>query len=207
MFKQEKKIILASNSRDRKAVLNFHNIQFITTKNLISDVEEDIFKQKVEHFDLKKQIQEISNFKGQEISKNYLDTWVLSGDQSCVVDGIMVSKPKTRSEAVAQLLSHAGKTVELITSITLCYGGKIAWEYQEIPTVTLNHFSMKDAERYVDLEELSSTGSVIGIAGACKIESPLGSHMIKTANGSQHSIVGLPINALFQELYKHKIFI
>lgn len=206
MFKQEKGIYLASNSRDRKAVLDFHNIQYKTPNFLISDDGEEIFKHKVEHLSIKEKIQAISNYKSLEVSKINLKGWILSGDQACVLDGAMIDKPKTRSEAIAQLLSHSGKTVELITSITLCKNGKVEWEYQEIPTVTLNSFSMLDAEKYVDLEAESPSGSVIGIAGACKVESPLGSHIIKVVNGSQHSIMGMPINALLQELYKQKIY-
>lgn len=207
MFKQQEKIILASNSYGRKYVLNYAEINYSVAENLIDDEQEDTFKQTVEHLSIEDQIQQISDYKGLNISKQYPEHYVLSGDQASVVEGEIISKPKTRAEAIAHLTAHAGKTYLLVTSATLCKNGEVIWKHQETPTVKLTKFSMKDAENYVSIEEKSPTGGVIGIAGACKIESPAAIHLIKEVSGNHHTIIGLPINAVTHQLYKLKVII
>ncbi|MFT7144782.1 MAG: putative house-cleaning NTP pyrophosphatase (Maf/HAM1 superfamily), partial [bacterium] len=167
MFKQEETLLLASNSWGLKYVLDFAKIEYKTLENLFSDIEENSFKETVNRLDIKTQIQKISDYKGIEISKTYPNDYVLSGDQASVVEGEVISKPYSQAEAIAQLTAHAGKNYQLITSITLCKNGQIIWQHQETPTVQLRKFCMKEAQLYVELEEKSATGSVVGIAGTC----------------------------------------
>lgn len=206
MFKQQEDILLASQSDSRKKVLDFANISYKTPQNIHSDEDEELFKQSVEHLNMSTYIQKISNYKALEVSQKNPEYYVLSGDQACVLDGEEVRKPYSKTEAIAQLTSFSGKTFQLITSLTLCKGGHIIWEYQSTPEVSLRQFSMRDAEHYVEMEEQSGR-SVVGIAGACRIESPYGIHMIKQVSGDQYSIMGLPLNALIDELYNQKIII
>tara|TARA_R110000868_G_scaffold218576_1_gene468954 strand:+ start:99968 stop:100591 length:624 start_codon:yes stop_codon:yes gene_type:complete len=207
MFKQVEKLVLASNSYGRKQVLDFANISYHIGKNLVKDAQEESFKQTVNHLNISDQVTAISNHKGLEISKKYPDVYVLSGDQACVINNELTSKPKNRAEAIGQLTSQSGITCQLITSATLCINGEVIWQHQEEPTIQFRNFSMREAEKYVDLEEASETGGVIGIAGACKIESPLAPHILKSVTGNYHTIIGLPINALINKLYELKILI
>ncbi len=208
MFKQNEKIILASQSDSRKKVLDMAKIQYDLPKNLHSDEDEETFKHSVEHLKMEEYIQKISNFKALEVSKLNPNITVLSGDQACVLNGEEIRKPYTTTEAIAQLTSFAGKTFELITSLSLCKNGRVIWEYQTTASVTLRKFSMRDAENYVNIEETAEDGdSVVGVAGACRIESPYGMHMIKHVSGDAYTIMGLPIHALVDELYKQNIII
>lgn len=206
MFKQAENIILASQSNSRRKVLEMAKIRYNVPEKLHSDKDEELFKQSVEHYDMPTYIQKISDFKALEVSKLNPERLVLSGDQACVLDGEEIRKPYSKAEAIAQLTSFSGKTFELLTSLSLCKNGKITWTYQTTACVTLRKFSMRDAEEYVNLEESAEDGhSVVGIAGACRIESPYGIHMIKHVTGDAYTIMGLPINALVDELYKQKI--
>lgn len=208
MFKQEKEIVLASQSDSRKKVLDFGKIQYKIPKNIHSDEDEELFKQKVEHLPLTQYVQEISNFKALAISKNHPNQFILSGDQACVMGDEEIRKPYTKEQAIAQLTSFSGQTFELVTSLTLVKNDKIIWQFQEKPTVTFRKFSMKEAENYVNKEETEPDGfSVVGIAGACRIESPYGVHMIKQVQGNQYSVMGLPLLPLIDELYNQEIII
>lgn len=206
MFKQTEKILLASQSDSRQKVLTHAKIDFETLKNIHSDQDEETFKQTVEHLTLDRYIQEISNFKSVDISKEHPECYVLSGDQACVLDGEEIRKPYSRSEAIGQLTSFSGKTFELVTSLTLAKNGIIAWEFQNTSAITMRRFSMLDAERYFDLEEQGPHGSLVGIAGACRIESPYGAHLIEKIDGDQYSIMGLPLHPLMAQLYKLGVF-
>ena len=205
MFKQAEKIILASSSSGRKRVLNFGNIEFEVAKDLVNDEQEDSFKLTVEHLSNNEVIQKISDFKGLEISKNYPDHYVLSSDQGCIVDGNIISKPKKTEDAINQITKKSGKYIQLITVATLCKNGNVVWQHTETPEICMRKYSKQDAIDYVNAEAESETGSVIGIGGAVKTEGPLGVHMIKSTQGSHFTIIGLPLNALIDELYRLKI--
>lgn len=201
MFKQNQTIILASNSWGRKHLLDLAMINYRVAQNPVSDAQEDSFKDTVKHLDTEEQILKIATYKGLEVSKKYPDMYIVSGDQACVFNNTIVSKPKTRAEAIGQLTAHAGHEVTLTTAGVICKNGEAVWSHIESPKVKFRKFSMKDAESYVDAEEKSETGSVVGIAGACKLESPHGIHMIEKADGNHNTIIGLPLNALINELY------
>ena len=109
-----KKIILASNSSSRKSQLERLCIPFVTSSH---NVDENLEKLKV--VDHEKLSQKLSRMKAQSVYVNNPNAIVIGGDTITSFDGRIISKPKTRENAIKQLTELNGNKHRVITSLTI----------------------------------------------------------------------------------------
>ncbi len=113
--------------------------------------------------------------------------WIFAADTLIVKDGKIYGKPETEKQAVEFLKELQDGTHTVITAIAL-FNGKINYlsTRTSINQVTFAPMTDKEIEWYIE------TGEWHGVAGAYRIQG-MASCFIKHIEGSQSSIIGLPI--------------
>ena len=107
------KIILASKSKVRKKILDEHNI---LNEVRPSNVDEDIIKISLLKEKASPEIisKNLAELKANKVSAAYKDNLVLGADSVIDLDGELISKPNSRSEALMILKNLNGKKHFLI---------------------------------------------------------------------------------------------
>ena len=120
--------------------------------------------------------------------------WVLGADTAIIFEGKMYGKPKSEEEAASFLHTLQGKTHKVITALAL-FNGQLHYlaTRSSVNSVTFAPMSDKEIDWYV------STSEWHGAAGAYRIQG-LGSCFIKHLEGSESSVMGLPIFELYDIL-------
>lgn len=120
--------------------------------------------------------------------------WILGADTLVILDGKTYGKPSDIDQAVSFLQSLSGRTHTVITSIAL-YNGKLHDLSTRTSTtkVTFAQLSKDEIDWYV------STGEWHNAAGGYRIQG-FGSYFIKSIEGTNSAVVGLPLFELYDML-------
>ncbi len=175
--------ILASNSPRRKSLLG----------EIIKD-----FKVVIKPIDeTKYPIDKISYYKAIEVSKEYPDDIIISGDTVVILDNLILGKPKDKIDAYNKLKSLSNRTHEVKTSYTI-YSKNKNIDVTRIVTskVTFNDLSEDLISSYI------AYGSCFDKAGAYGIQDNDKFPLIKKIEGSYNNIVGFPIEEIKEDLKK-----
>lgn len=125
---------------------------------------------------------------------------VIGADQVLSFEGKLFEKPKSVSEARAQLLSLRGKTHALHAAVALATDGEIVWRNAETACLTMRAFSEAALDTY-----LSRAGdAVLTSVGAYQIEGPA-VQLFDDIDGEHTTILGLPLLALLKELRRREV--
>lgn len=184
-----KKIILASKSPRRKAILEQIGLTFDT---VVSDFEEKIDTKLNPH----KLAKKLSLGKAKSVAQKYNNAVIISADTFVIFNNEIIGKPKNKKDAKRILKLLSGKTHSIITGFTI------------LDTDTKKSIS-KSVESKVVLKKLSNqeiddyikTGEPMDKAGAYDIQEK-GAIFIKKIEGDYFNIVGLPIYPVTEELKK-----
>ena len=134
------KIILASKSKVRKDILDKNNI-----KNIVepSNVDEEIVKLALIKENATPEIisKNLAELKANKISAKMQDKLVLGADSVIDLNGELISKPKSREEAMRILKKLNGKPHFLISSVCISKNGSMIWNYTDKATLTMKNFS------------------------------------------------------------------
>jgi septum formation protein len=121
---------------------------------------------------------------------------VLGSDQTLERDdGRMLSKPKSREDALEQLRSLSGRTHRLHSAASIVEGGEAVWTAIESVTLAVRPLSDAFLRRYLDLEYEAIRWSV----GGYRIEGP-GVQLFDRIEGSHFAILGMPLLPLLAYL-------
>ncbi|MGF1776560.1 Maf family protein [Vibrio nomapromontoriensis] len=113
---------------------------------------------------------------------------IIGSDQVCVIDGAIIGKPLTRTNAIAQLTQQSGKTIRFYTGLAL-YNTTTQQSDVRVDTfdVTFRTLTSRQIERYVDIEQ------PLYCAGSFMSEG-LGITLFSSLNGKDpNTLVGLPL--------------
>lgn len=184
-------IILASSSPRRQEILKMLDIPFVVhPSNMPEIVPQDIPLEKASEYLAAKKVDAVIH----QLPADQEIPWVLGADTSIILDGKLYGKPKDENEASSFLHQLQGKTHAVITSLALFNG---ALHYLSTRTsvnlVTFAAMSDKEIDWYV------STSEWHGAAGAYRIQG-LASCFISHIEGSESSVMGLPIFELYDML-------
>ena len=130
------KIILASQSKVRKKILDEHNIlNEVKPSNIDEDVvKSSLLKEKASPELISKNLAEL---KANKISGKFSDILVLGADSVIDLDGELISKPKNREEALEILKKLNGKKHHLISSVCISKNGSMVWNYTDKAILTM----------------------------------------------------------------------
>ena len=142
------KIILASKSEVRKKILNEHNIK---CEVFPSNVDEDevkisLISSGADPLLISKNLAEL---KSNKVSLKKPDQIVLGADSVIDLDGNLISKPKSRREALDILQRLNGKKHQLISSVCISKNGSMIWNYTDTSSLTMKKLSLEKIKEYL----------------------------------------------------------
>jgi septum formation protein len=192
------KIILASQSKVRKEILDKHNI-FCEVKP--SFVDEDSVKESLINELASPEIisKNLAELKANKVSSNQRDLLVLGADSVIDLDGELVSKPENRGEALIILKKLNGKKHNLISSVCISKNGSMIWNYTDKAELTMKNFSEEDLKKYLSKisDEDLYAYNVYQIEGE-------GRNLFSNIVGDENSIMGLPITKIKEYLNNYQ---
>ena len=187
-------IILASKSKIRKEMLDKNNIP---NKVEPSNVDEDIFKQSLlkEKASPETISQKLAELKANKISQKENGILVLGADSVIDFNGQLISKPRSRDEALEILKELSGKKHHLISSVCISLNGSMIWNYTDKATLTMKKILVEDLKIYLSkiTDEALFSYNVYQIEG-------LGKDLFSKIEGNKDTIMGLPIKKIKEYL-------
>ena len=192
------KIILASKSEVRKNILNKNNIE---CEVHLSNVDEDPIKESLMKEGASPEIisKNLAEIKACKVSQKMQDQLVLGADSVIDLNGVVISKPENRKQAIDILKQLNGQKHSLISSVCISKNGSMIWNYTDKAYLTMKHFS--DNELQIYLDKLSD--KALYAYNVYQIEGE-GKNLFSNIDGDENTIMGLPIKKIKEYLKNHK---
>jgi septum formation protein len=184
------KIILASKSKVRKKILDEHNI---LNEVRPSNVDEDIIKISLLKEKASPEIisKNLAELKANKVSAADKDNLVLGADSVIDLDGELISKPNSRSEALMILKKLNGKKHFLISSVCISKNGAMVWNYSDKAVLTMKKMTDDELKNY--LEKISD--ETLYAYNVYQIEGE-GRKLFSSIEGDENTIMGLPVQKI-----------
>ena len=192
------KIILASQSKVRKEILDKNDIpNKVEPSNVDEDiVKESLLKEKATPDIISKNLAEL---KANKVSLKKTDEIVLGADSVIDLDGELISKPKSREEALKILKKLNGKKHYLVSSVCISKNGSMIWNYTDKATLTMKNFSDDDLKSYLS----KIPDNALYAYNVYQIEGE-GRKLFSDIRGDEDTIMGLPIKQIKEYLKEVK---
>jgi septum formation protein len=195
-------LVLASASARRKALLEACHIPF---RVMVSDVSEEVEPDAAARGTA--YVVELLAARKAESARGGLgagagsppgEAWILSADTIVEIDGLMLGKPATEEEAARMLQRLSGRTHRVWSGIALVPGLRAQADVTSVATaVTFRVLTSRDLAWYLSTREWE------GAAGAYRIQERAG-FLVESIQGSYSNVVGLPLEALYGMLVRHR---
>ncbi len=187
-------IILASKSKVRKKILDRNNINNTVEPSNVDEeiVKLSLIKEKATPEIISKNLAEL---KANKISAKRIDQLVLGADSVIDLDGELISKPKSRGEALIILKKLNGKSHSLISSVCISKNGSMIWNHTDKAKLTMKNFSENELIDYLSKipDEILYAYNVYQIEGE-------GRNLFTSINGDEETIMGLPVKKIKEYL-------
>ena len=110
---------------------------------------------------------------------------VLGADTAVVLDGVILGKPRDRSEGLAMLAALSGCEHQVMSAVALVAGDRSALRVQE-SRVRFRALTQAECEAYWDTGEPADKAGAYGIQGRAAV-------FITCLEGSYSGVMGLPL--------------
>tara|TARA_Y100001970_G_scaffold40311_1_gene49653 strand:- start:1437 stop:2018 length:582 start_codon:yes stop_codon:yes gene_type:complete len=184
------KIILASNSKVRKKILDENEVE---CKVLPSNVDEESVKRSLLSENASPEIisKNLAELKANKVSLKFNNEIVLGADSVIDIKNELISKPKNRAEALKILKKLNGKTHHLISSVCISKNGSMIWNYTDKASLTMKNLTDRELEEYLS----KITDEALYAYNVYQIEGE-GRSLFSVINGDENTIMGLPIKKI-----------
>ncbi len=124
---------------------------------------------------------------------------VLGADSVIDLDGELISKPKSREDALKILKKLNGKEHNLVSSVCISKNGSMIWNYTDKAKLTMKNFDEDNLKNYLSKisDKLLFAYNVYQIEG-------IGRSLFSEISGDENTIMGLPIDKIKEYLEKLK---
>ena len=192
------KIILASQSKVRKKILDDHNIlNEVKPSNIDEDIVKlSLLKEKASPELISKNLAEL---KANRVSEKFSDNLVLGADSVIDLNGELISKPGNREEALEILKKLNGKQHHLISSVCISKNGTMIWNHTDKAILTMK--KMKEDELKSYLAKISD--ETLYAYNVYQIEGE-GRNLFTNIEGNENTIMGLPVEKIKKYLVNYK---
>lgn len=182
-------IYLASKSPRRKKLLKQIGLEFRT---LTFDFEEKLIPYESPVIAVKRLAAEKMNEASSRVKS---DAIIITADTIVMLDGTILGKPKSKTDAKRMLRMLSGRTHLVYTGFGVMNtsNNKLLIRYEKT-SVTFRNLMNKEINDYVE------TGSPIDKAGAYGIQDDFGAVFVSKINGCYYNVVGLPLANLYKSL-------
>ena len=184
------KIILASKSGVRKEILDKNNIKCVVEPSNVDEepVKESLLKEQASPEIISKNLAEL---KANKVSMKKNDEIVLGADSVIDLEGELISKPKSREEAMEILRKLNGKSHFLISSVCISKNGSMIWNYTDKAKLTMKNFTDDELKNY--LSKISD--AALYAYNVYQIEGE-GRSLFASIEGDEDTIMGLPVKKI-----------
>ena len=188
------KIILASNSKVRKKILDENKIE---CKVFPSNIDEESVKKSLLNANADPELisKNLAELKANKISLKFYNEIVLGADSVIDIDKELVSKPSDREQALEILRKLNGKTHYLISSVCISKNGSMVWNYTDKAALTMKDMEDKELKEYLS----KITDEALYAYNVYQIEGE-GRSLFSKIDGDENTIMGLPINKIKEYL-------
>ena len=192
------KIILASKSGVRKKILDENKVE---NEVYPSNVNEDEVKMSLISEGANPTLisKNLAEIKANKVSVVMPDQIVLGADSVIDLKGELISKPKSREEAIKILNKLNGQKHNLISSVCISKNGSMIWNYTDSSTLTMKKLNSNEFETY--LKKISDKD--LFAYGVYQIEAD-GKNLFSSIEGDENTIMGLPIKQIKKYLSEIK---
>ena len=184
------KIILASNSKVRKKILDENSIESEVFPSNIDEnlAKESMLKESIGPEQISKNLAEL---KANKVSLKFNSHIVIGADSVIDINGELISKPTNRLEAFQILNKLNGKKHYLISSVCISKNGSMIWNYTDKAKLTMKNFNEGELKNYLSKipDETLYAYNVYQIEGE-------GRNLFSKIEGDENTIMGLPINKI-----------
>jgi septum formation protein len=187
------KIILASTSRARRAVLEGAGVTF---EAMDSGLDEEAAKTrlKAQGASPRDIADALADAKAAKASSGR-DGLVIGADQTLELEGALFDKTGSLDEARERLKLLRGKAHKLHSAVVVARDGQVVWRDLATATLVMRDFSDDFLEAYL----ASEGGAALGSVGCYRLEGP-GAQLFSAIEGDYFAILGLPLLGLLEFL-------
>lgn len=192
-------VILASHSASRRAMLDAAGVSY---QAIPAHVDEEAMKAALrqEGAAPRALADALAELKAIKVSQAYPGALVLGSDSLVALDdGSMLDKPQSRDQAAAHLKRMAGKRHDLVSAAVIAENGRAVWRMVDRAKMFVRPFSDAFVEWYLDRE----WPAIAGCVGCYRIEG-LGAHLFSRIDGSQFTVLGMPLLPVLDYLRTRK---
>ena len=184
------KIILASNSKVRKKILDENGIK---SKVFAPNVDEEPVKESLIKENISPELisKNLAELKANKVSLKFSNEVVLGADSVIDINGELISKPNDRNEALKILKKLNGKTHYLISSVCISKNGSMIWNYTDKASLTMKDMTDKQLEKYLS----KMTDEALYAYNVYQIEGE-GKNLFSKIDGDKDTIMGLPVKKI-----------
>ena len=189
-----KKIILASRSDVRKKILSKNGI---SCEVIPADIDEEsitnsLLQEGAKPIHVSKNLAELKSVK---ISQKIPDKIVLGADSVIDLEGKLISKPKSRKEALEILQKLNGKIHKLVSSVCISKNGSMIWNCTDASILTMKKLNLGDIKSYL----AKIKDKELYAYGVYQIEAD-GKSLFLKIEGDEDTIMGLPVKQIKEYL-------
>ncbi|MDY5934012.1 MAG: Maf family protein [Oscillospiraceae bacterium] len=178
-------IILASASPRRSELMTLAGFRFdVICADIDEIVPEKALPQEV--------VMSLALQKAQAVAKDHRKSAVVGSDTVVALDGKILGKPHSESEAAEMLRSLSGRSHKVYTGVAIVCGEKVTSFFEE---TEVEFYPLTDQE----ILDYVATGEPMDKAGAYGIQGR-GAVLVKRINGDYFNVMGLPISKVYREL-------
>ncbi len=181
--------ILASESPRRREILKSVGLKF---KIIPAHVNENYLagESPQEH------VTRLSRKKAMVIAKKFPKAWVLGADTIVVIDGIILGKPKNKTQAKNMLQKLSGREHKVFTGFTIVNTANKDYSTKVVQSaVRFKTISPEELEWYIACDEPYDKAGGYAIQGK-------GAYFIQSIRGSYTNVIGLPLCEVLETLKK-----
>ena len=187
-------IILASKSRVRKKILdqNGINCEIVPANVDEESIKESLLEEKETPKTISKNLAEL---KANKVSEKKTNKLVLGADSVIDLNGEIISKPKSREDALDILKKLNGQKHQLISSVCISKNGAMIWNYTDASTLTMKQLNLDEIKSYL----VKIKDKELYAYGVYQIEAD-GRSLFSKIEGDEDTIMGLPVKQIKEYL-------
>ena len=181
----QSKLILASKSASRQAMLTAAGVDFVAVP---AGIDERGLEASLGNAPPAAIAIALAEAKALALSQVYPGPLVLGSDSLVVVAGRRFDKPRSREEAAEHLWYFSGKVMELHSAAALTRGGQVVWSHADRADLHVIDLSEAFIDDYLDAE----WPAVAGCVGVFRIEAR-GVRLFHRISGDHFTVLGMPL--------------
>ena len=184
------KIILASKSGVRRQILKQNGIDCEVIPSNVDEgqVKDSLLQEKATPEIISKNLAEL---KANKISQKRPNQLVLGADSVIDLKGELISKPKSRNEALEILKKLNGQKHQLISSVCISRGGFMIWNFTDSANLTMKQLNLDEIKSYLN----KIKDKELYAYGVYQIEAD-GRDLFEKIEGDEDTIMGLPVKQI-----------